>query len=513
MNSNFKKFFLILIISLLSYVFAEVTTIPGVYRYRLDNGLELFVAENSAAPLAYIEIAVRAGAVTQTPENAGLFHLYEHLMFKGNAKYANQNEFTAAANRMGQIDQNGSTGVDRVNYYFTVPSSQVREGLEFWSYAIRTPLINEEELENEKGVVLSEINADFTSPAHIRTSAIFRALFPNSPWRLDPSGNPVNVQNATPEILRQIQSSYYIPQNSAIFVGGDVKADQVYSYVKEIYSDWKNPETEIPFEAPDTKTPLVHDKKLVAINPGLSDEMIQVGYYLRGPDGQTDASDTHFADVFLNIANNPEGVFVKTLLSAKELSIPEADYIFVSYPTARVSGILSFHAVMLFDEQKATEVRKGFGSFQMADRDNLNPADKGDAFLKVFKEKALPVISNNEEFFKPKGIDFVIQQLEDSRIYELESANAILSSLSYFWATCGAEYFFSYDSDMARVTEADVNSFIKNYIQDKKGVLVVSVSPKVWEKFRYSFQAHGYEEITAENAFWHKNYKVTDISK
>ena len=140
------------------------TNIEGLYRKTLDNGMQIFVMENNSAPLAYVEIAVRAGAATQTPENAGLFHLYEHLMFKGNAKYKSQQEFTEAMNKLGVGEWNGTTGVDRVNYFFTVPSSVVRDGMEFWSYAIRTPNIDEGELEREKGVVLSEINGKFTNP-------------------------------------------------------------------------------------------------------------------------------------------------------------------------------------------------------------------------------------------------------------------------------------------------------------------------------------------------------------
>ena len=233
MFTNLKKTIsLIVFTSVLAFVFSESTNIPGLYRYKLDNGLELFVAENNSAPLAYIEIAVRAGAVTQTPQNAGLFHLYEHMMFKGNEKYADQNAFTNAANEMGRIDENGTTGVDRVNYYFTIPASLVRRGLEFWSYAIRTPKLDETELENEKAVVLSEINADFTDPSHIRSAALFKTMFPKSPWRLSPSGDPAVIKSATPENLREIQNNYYIPSNSAIFVGGDVEHDEVFQYVK-----------------------------------------------------------------------------------------------------------------------------------------------------------------------------------------------------------------------------------------------------------------------------------------
>ena len=62
---------------------AGETPVKDLYQYKLDNGLEFFVAENHNAPLVYIEIAIKAGAGAQNPENAGLFHLYEHMMFKG----------------------------------------------------------------------------------------------------------------------------------------------------------------------------------------------------------------------------------------------------------------------------------------------------------------------------------------------------------------------------------------------------------------------------------------------
>ena len=502
-----KKSVFLLAFSFAFFAFAESTNFPGLYRYKLDNGLELFVAENDSAPLAYIEIAVRAGAVTQTPENAGLFHLYEHMLFKGNARYENQDAFTEAANTMGQIDQNGSTGLDRVNYFFTIPSSLVCDGLEFWSYAVRTPKLEQQELENEKSVVLAEINADFTDPAHIRGAALYRTMFPASPWRVDVSGSPEVIQNASAESLREIQNKYYIPKNSAIFVGGNVNHDEVYGYVKEIYSDWQNPAEETAFEAPEGKFPLSGDKKLVFVNSGNSDSMIQASFYLRGPDGETDFADTYAADVWSSLSNNPNGIFAKTFVSESALSIPESDYVGTSYPTRRISGLIGIHAAMLNNASSAEEVAEtnhSFGDFNILNTENLNPVEKSDKFLSVLKKNAVPAMLNKEKFFENRGIERVIQQLEDSRIYELESAKAILASLSFFWSTCGSDYFFSYDKNISNVSEDDVISFIQKYIKDKNGTLLVTVSPGIWEKYKQNFLSHGYEEITAENAFWHK---------
>ncbi|MBQ9207249.1 MAG: insulinase family protein [Treponema sp.] len=513
MFTKFKKCFFVGLVSLLSFAFAELTSITGLYRYKLDNGLELFVAENDAAPLAYIEIAVRAGAVTQTPSTAGLFHLYEHMMFKGNDRYANQDEFTMASNMLGQTDQNGSTGVDRVNYYFTIPASKVRDGLEFWSYAIRTPKIDMQELENEKAVVLAEINADFTDPAHIRTAALFKTMFPDGAWRVDPAGSPAAVESASVDSLRDIQKKYYVPSNSAIFVGGNVNHDDVYNYVKEIYGDWQNPVAKTSFELPGAKNPLPHDKKLVFVNPGNSDSMIQVGYYLRGPDGETDAADTYAADVWLTIANNPKGLFATTFTSARELGIPESDYVGVSYPTRRASALIGFSAAMMNNPSQKVDTNYGFGTFRTFRKDNMNPAEKADAFLSLLKEKAIPSMSDRELFFKDNAIASVLQQLADSRIYELESAKSILASLSYFWSTCGSDYFFSYDQNIARTTEEDVLSFVQNYLENRSGTLIVSVSPGVWAQYKSAFENHGYEQITEENAFWQKDFVAQNDAK
>ncbi|MCR4823467.1 MAG: insulinase family protein [Treponema sp.] len=515
MNFNFKKILFITIIPLLSLVFAENTSFPNLYRYKLDNGLELFVAENRAAPLAYIEIAVRAGAVTQTPENAGLFHLYEHMMFKGNAKFEDQQAFTEGANAMGQIGQNGSTGVDRVNYFFTVPSSKVRAGIEFWSYAVRTPKLDEKELENEKAVVLSEINAKFSDPAQIRTSAIMRGLFPENPWRLDPAGNPLVVQNATADTLREMQKNYYIPQNSAIFVGGDVNHEEVFNYVKEIFSDWQNPSESPSITSFSTKTPLSQDKKLVFVDPGCTDSIISVAYHLRGPDGEADITDTYFADVWTSVVNNPQGLFATTFTQASELGIPDSDYLGASYLTRRDSGLVSFYGAMMNKSAAGEEgpANYGIGSIKASNKENLNPVEKAERFFKLLKNTAIPQMTKKEEFFKDKSIDFVIQQLEDSRIYDMESAQAILASLSYFWASCNADYFFNYDNSIASVTEDNVIEFVNSYLLEKNGFYVVTVSPGIWAKYKNTFLRKGYEEVSPENAFWHKDSNTENDAK
>ena len=173
--------------------------------FQLSNGLSVFVRPDHKVPLAYIEIAVRAGGVTQRRDNAGIFHLYEHMMFKGNSLCKDSVAFQKELSKMGVDDWNGTTGEHCVNYFFTIPSEDLKRGMEFWSAAIREPLLDEKEFEDEKKVVISEIQAQYNSPGTILACFFNKTIFPNAPWQLDPSGAVKTVQDATLEELKSIK--------------------------------------------------------------------------------------------------------------------------------------------------------------------------------------------------------------------------------------------------------------------------------------------------------------------
>ena len=480
-----KRFFRVLAIFLVLAVcvpsYAKKMSVQGLYQYTLDNGLSLFVMENNAAPLAYVMLTVRAGAVTQSPENAGLFHLYEHMMFKGNAKYPNQEATTAALNEMGVSDWNGFTSVDAVSYYFTVPADKVRDGLEFWSYAVRTPLMQEEEFANEKEVVVSEITGNMTNPGRIFLAALNKHLFAESPWRRDSSGTVQIVRGATVEQMRAMQNTYYVPNNTAVFVGGDVKHADVYKLVKAIYGDWKKTDS-VPFAPPPTKAPFASTRKYVYSDARTSDSFVQVGYYLRGPDAETDARDTYGADMWGQLLRKPDGAYKSLLLNDSALSIPDPDYIGGYYSTERASGIVSLSSVMLNDAPAV---------------------QKAERWLSLVTGQGVATMKSNA-FVNEQLLRDAKTQLENADFYAVETAEGFLSTLSNVWATSGLDYFVGYDKQMQAVKANDVRVFVENYIENKNGMFVVFVSPAVYQKNKADFAAAGYEEITADNAFWWK---------
>lgn len=475
-------FYKIVLLFLISFsLFAEKTPVKNLYQYTLDNGLSLFVAENHSVPLSYIEIAVKCGAFTQEKETAGLFHLYEHLMFKGNSLFPNAASVTRALSLMGVSEWNGSTGLECVNYYFTVPSDETERGLAFWNAAIRTPLIKKKELENEKKVVLSEINGNFTDPARILTAARCSSIFGDFPWKTDPSGSPEVVINATKKQLLEIKKKYYVPNNSAVFVGGDVNPDDVYEMVKRIFGSWKQGEN--PFEGnlfQHNTNPFSAPKKCVMPYERISSDFARIEVVFRGPDTLFDVESTYPADVLSETFSNPTGFFATTLTNDAYLAIPNADYVWGGYPTSFVSGMLNFGAMV-----------------QTPQVDLPSRA--------VYFAEKIPELVKGSANISKEQIKDIARKINDLNIYSAETAEGLLQTVRFWWITTGVDYYFSYSEKMSEVTPEDLEEFTEKYIADAFPLITVLVNPHIYEIEKDEFERNGFQEISSDNAFWWKH--------
>lgn len=466
-------------------LFSEETAVPGLHRFLLDNGLELFVLENPSAPLAYIEIAIRGGGIAQTPETAGVFHFYEHMMFKGNSKYRTAAEVSSAYLDLGVPSWNGSTGSEYVNYYFTVPSDRLREGLEFWSYAIREPLLDPGEIESEKDVVISEITGNFSEPRSIFAAGIDRRLFPKYPWRRDPGGTVEAVRGATAEKLRDMQKTYYIPNNAALFVGGDVKAEDVLLQVRDIYGSWeRGPD---PWARPLDPQAFPAVRKtafLVYPDPTVNPRFGIAQIYYRGPDVDRDPGATYAADVWGYLVENPSGRY-KTALVDAGLGIPDPNYTGAYYWTQRDGGQIVFWAYLL------AKPGQGF-------------AGRVQQLKEKIRASELTNMKIDRAYFGEEEYDTVKRLIENQRILELETVEGFLGTLRFWWASASTDYFFGYIENMKKVGYREISAFLDRYIHKNLEIVAVRVHPSVYEAEKKAFEDAGFETLDAENAFWWK---------
>ncbi len=471
-----KKRIIGLILALsFSALFAKETPVENLYSYKLKNGMELYVAENHTVPLAYVEIAVRGGGIGQTKENAGLFHLYEHMMFKGNAKYDTEEDIQSALTKLGVSSWNGTTNTEYVNYFFTVPSSKLKEGLEFWNYAIRTPKMDSREFEAEKKVVLSEIEGRKNDPSSVLAKFVNDTMFNEEPWATSPGGTADVVQNATIAQLKEIQKDYYIPNNAALFVGGDVNPDEVYALVKKIYGSWKkgkNPWTKNNKRY--TKTPFEKTQFYVMPKSDISPAIAAVTLVYRGPDAEYEREDTYAADLLSNAAERPDSYFKTYLTGLSELEIPGSDYIYSSYSSARRLGLIMSGAVVLEPEK--------------------NLAERGKVFAQNYYDAMNGVFAGSEEDTK-KLENSVHKRIYNKYLYDQEKFSELLSTVRFWWCCADAEYYYSYADKIKATEKTQVQNFLEKYIKDAPALVIISVNPDVYEQTKADYEANGYEVI------------------
>ncbi|HEY0099976.1 MAG TPA: pitrilysin family protein, partial [Pyrinomonadaceae bacterium] len=186
----------------------------------LANGLEVIVLEDHSIPLVSLELAVKNGSYTEPPELNGLSHLYEHMFFKANKAVLDEAEYLKTLDQLG-ILMNASTREEIVNYYLHTTSPNLRVAMNYMRDAIRYPLFHERQFEQERQAVLGELDRHESNPYGFLGIELNKRLFYKYPSRKNPSGNRETVTAATTEMMRLIQSRYYIPNNSAFIVTGD----------------------------------------------------------------------------------------------------------------------------------------------------------------------------------------------------------------------------------------------------------------------------------------------------
>src|SRR5947207_48764 len=272
-----------------------------IQRRVLANGLEVIVVENHGVPLATIEIDVKNGSFTQSPEYEGLAHMYEHMFFRANSKYPEPNQFWDKASDLGAVF-NGTTQEERVNYYMTVPAEKLADAVQLLAAALREPLFRRDELERERQVVIGEYDRNESSPFFALSRQMDAKLYPGNFSRKDVIGDRQIVSTTTPEKMRTIENKYYIPNNSALIVAGDVNPATVFDLAARELGQWTRGAD--PFTVdPIPSIPPLQKSEGVVVEAPVGAVTVQVQW--QGPSVGQDPKSTYAAGGFSEVLNDP----------------------------------------------------------------------------------------------------------------------------------------------------------------------------------------------------------------
>ncbi len=406
----------------------------------LSNGLEIIVLEDHSVPVVTIELAVRNGSFTEPPELNGLSHLYEHMFFKANRAVQNQEEYLQRIGQLG-IAYNGETREEVVEYYFSTTSPNVRAAMNFMRDATRYPLFDEKEFERERQVVIGEIDRNESEPGYYLNKEMNDRLFYKYPSRKQPLGNRETVSTATTTMMRLIQGRYYVPNNSALVVTGDVQTADIYKMAQEFFGDWPRREKDPFAEFPLVEHPPLTKSEGNVIKQPVTNVLIEIGW--QGPSIGKDDAATYAADTFSFIMQQADSRFQRNLVD-----------------TGLVNGV----AIGYYTQRNVGPINVIFQT----------TPDKAKAALKaVYNEIAH---FNDKDYYTDEQLDSAKGLLEADDLYSREKFDEYAKTLGFWWSSTGIDYFRGYLGNLRRTSRTDISRYITTYIQGKPHVSLALIS-------------------------------------
>lgn len=201
----------------------------------LPSGLRVLTERHDEVHSATIGIWIEGGSVYEKERERGLAHLLEHLVFKG-TKRRSMSQIAKAMDEIGG-HMNAFTEREFVCYHVKVLAEHTPQALELLSDFVARPLLREDDLELERGVVLEEIRSVEDDPEELVEDIFTETIWPRSRWGHAILGTEKSVSNLTARDLRGFMDTHYTPKNIVVAAVGDVQHDDIVRRAETLLAD------------------------------------------------------------------------------------------------------------------------------------------------------------------------------------------------------------------------------------------------------------------------------------
>lgn len=229
--------------------------------FTLDNGLRVVLAKDTLSPTVTVGVYYGIGFRIEPRERTGFAHLFEHLLFQGSKNAPKGVHISTISNAGGIL--NGSTRYDFTNYFEVVPSNALERMLWLEADRMSAPVINDEVLKNQQGVVGNEVKVNVLNQPYSTWPWIDLPMLANTNWYNSHNfyGELKEIEAATVEDAKQFFDSFYKPSNAVLVVAGDIDYAATKAMVEKYYG-WmpKAP----PVKLPDISEPRQTEEKFRA---------------------------------------------------------------------------------------------------------------------------------------------------------------------------------------------------------------------------------------------------------
>ena len=197
----------------------------SVTRLKLKNGLSVLLLENHKSPVVSVQMWVKTGSADERRGEEGISHFIEHLVFKGTEKYG-VGEIASTVEAAGG-ELNAYTSFDQTVFYVNISREFSEVALDVIGEMMGFPKFDDDEINNEREVVIEEIKRSNDSPSRQASRLLFSTEFKSHPYGIPVIGYDKIIKKVSRKTLVDYYQSRYIPTNMQLVVAGDFEAREM----------------------------------------------------------------------------------------------------------------------------------------------------------------------------------------------------------------------------------------------------------------------------------------------
>ena len=414
----------------------SANSLPNYYTKNLDNGLQIVaIPMDNNTNVVSVDVFYKVGSRNEMMGKSGIAHMLEHLNFKS-TKNLKAGEFDEIVKGFGGVN-NAGTSFDYTHYFIKTSSKNTDKSLELFSELMQNLTLNDEEFQPERDVVAEERRwRTDNNPMGYLQFRVFNNTFVYHPYHWTPIGFMDDIKNWTIEDIKDFHSTYYQPQNAIVVVAGDIKKDDVFSYVEKHFKDIKNTK-DIPSSI-HTVEPKQDGEKRAIINKESNVQMLAMTYHIPNFEHEDQIALSALSQL---LSSGKSSILQKVLVDEKRL----ANSVYAYNMELKDPGVFMFMAV----------------------------ANENVDALKIEKE-ILDIISKIQKGeIKEKELDKLKINTKADFIYSLESSSDVASLFGTYLVRDNIKPLLEYEANLEKLKVEDIVNVAKKYLVKENSTTLI----------------------------------------
>ena len=414
----------------------SANSLPNYYTKNLDNGLQIVaIPMDNNTNVVSVDVFYKVGSRNEVMGKSGIAHMLEHLNFKS-TKNLKAGEFDEIVKGFGGVN-NAGTSFDYTHYYIKTSSKNTDKSLELFSELMQNLTLNDEEFQPERDVVAEERRwRTDNNPMGYLQFRVFNNTFVYHPYHWTPIGFMDDIKNWTIEDIKDFHSTYYQPQNAIVVVAGDIKKDDVFSYVEKHFKDIKN-KKEIPSSV-HTIEPKQDGERRAIINKESNVQMLAMTYHIPNFEHEDQIALSALSQL---LSSGKSSILQKVLVDEKRL----ANSVYAYNMELKDPGVFMFMAV----------------------------ANENVDALKIEKE-ILDIISKIQKGeIQEKELDKLKINTKADFIYSLESSSDVASLFGTYLVRDNIKPLLEYEANLEKLKVEDIVNVAKKYLVKENSTTLI----------------------------------------